>query len=215
MPRCKDSHTTYFKGISTADDTWTEEELQAVNQGNKQEAKEQYARLQAEKYERMAKYSLDRENKRKYAARAEEWKKETKSIRDSIEYQKKVGDDAKNIANSVQSSIIKLGNREVREKYIEAVANIKNNIDSSLPMEERARQAFEARNNIRTQARNMMADEETRKHLDSVRPNKTFEELIQSKMERKGMTREEAIQDIYETATKTNETVNKELGLGG
>ena len=74
-PRCKDSHTTYFKGISTADDTWTEEELQAVNQGNKQEAKEQYARLQAEKYGRMAKYSLDGENKKKYAAREEEWEK--------------------------------------------------------------------------------------------------------------------------------------------
>ena len=71
-PRCKDSHTTYFKGISTADDTWTEEELQAVNQGNKQEAKEQYARLQAEKYGRMSKYSLDEENKRKYGVRAEE-----------------------------------------------------------------------------------------------------------------------------------------------
>lgn len=74
-PRCKDSHTTYFKGISTADDTWTEEELQAVNQGNKQEAKEQYARLQAEKYGRMSKYSLDGENKKKYAAREEEWEK--------------------------------------------------------------------------------------------------------------------------------------------
>lgn len=74
-PRCKDSHTTYFKGISTADDTWTEEELQAVNQGNKQEAREQYARLQAEKYGRMSKYSLDGENKRKYGARAEEWER--------------------------------------------------------------------------------------------------------------------------------------------
>ena len=72
-PRCKDSHTTYFKGINTADDTWTEEELQAVNQGNKQEAKEQYARLQAEKYGRMSKYSLDEENKRKYSARKKEW----------------------------------------------------------------------------------------------------------------------------------------------
>lgn len=25
-PRCKDSHTTYFPGISTADDTWTKKE---------------------------------------------------------------------------------------------------------------------------------------------------------------------------------------------
>ena len=60
-----------------------------------------------------------------------------------------------------------------------------------------------------------MADKETRKLLDSERPNKTFEELIQSKMDRKGMTREEAIKDIYKTATKTNDMVNNELGLGG
>jgi len=34
-------------------------------------------------------------------------------------------------------------------------------------------------------------------------------------MKRKGMTREEAIQDIFDTATKTYENVNKELGLDG
>ena len=47
------------------------------------------------------------------------------------------------------------------------------------------------------------------------RPNITFEELFQSKMRRKGMTREEAIWDIYVTATKTNEKVDHELGLRG
>ena len=39
--------------------------------------------------------------------------------------------------------------------------------------------------------------------------------LIFSKMKRKGMTRDEAIRDIYDTATKTNANVNRELGLGG
>lgn len=93
-PRCKDSHTTYFKGISTADDTWTEEELQAVNQGNKQEAKEQYARLQAEKYGRMSKYSLDEENKRKYGARTEEWEKQAEYyISENNGLAAKIGDD--------------------------------------------------------------------------------------------------------------------------
>ena len=71
------------------------------------------------------------------------------------------------------------------------------------------------RNSIRTEARSMMADEEMRKKLESERPNKTFEELVTSKMERKGMTREEAIQNVFDTATKTNSNVNKELGLGG
>lgn len=72
-PRCKDSHTTYFPGISTADDTWTEKELEAVGQANKQEAGQQYASRQAERYGRLAKYSLDEDNKKQYGQKAKEW----------------------------------------------------------------------------------------------------------------------------------------------
>lgn len=119
------------------------------------------------------------------------------------------------LEKSAKSGTMKLNNKEVRVKYLEEVSKIKDGIDSSLPMEEQAKLAFEARNRIRTEARNMMADQETRKKLDELKPNKTFEELVKSKMERKGMTREEAIKDVYDTATKTNADVNKELGLGG
>lgn len=73
-PRCKDSHTTYFPGISTAEDTWTKEELGAVGQANKKEAQQQYAERQAEKFGRMAVYSLDKDNQKLYAARSEGWK---------------------------------------------------------------------------------------------------------------------------------------------
>lgn len=74
-PRCKDSHTTYFPGISTADDTWIKEELESIGQANKQEAKQQNAERQAEKFGRLAKYSLDEDNKKQYKQKAEEWKK--------------------------------------------------------------------------------------------------------------------------------------------
>lgn len=121
----------------------------------------------------------------------------------------------KSVENSAKSDKIKVGNTEVRKWYVDSVSHIPDSIDKSLPLEEQARLAFEARNRLRTEARNMMADEETRKMLDELRPNKTFEELVESKMKRKGMTREEAIRDIYETATKTNADVNKELGIGG
>lgn len=121
----------------------------------------------------------------------------------------------KPLEKSSKSSTMKLGNTEVRRWYVDRVSKIADDIDKSLPMEEQARQAFEARNKLRTEARNMMADEETRKMLDSLRPNKTFEELVESKMKRKGLTREEAIQDVYDTATKTNADVNKELGIDG
>lgn len=78
-PRCKDSHTTYFPGISTADDTWTEEELKKVGLQAKQEAQQQNAQRQKEKYDRLAKYSLDPENKRNYSLKVAEWKDTAKS----------------------------------------------------------------------------------------------------------------------------------------
>jgi hypothetical protein len=73
-PRCRDSHTTYFPGISTADDTWTKEELEAIGQEYEAEQKQQYAKRQEEKYERLAEYSLDTGNKKQYGIKAREWK---------------------------------------------------------------------------------------------------------------------------------------------
>lgn len=73
-PRCKDSHTTYFPGISTADDTWTKEELEAVGLQNQQEARQQYAQRQVEKYGRLAEYSLDDDNKKMYGQKTDFWK---------------------------------------------------------------------------------------------------------------------------------------------
>ena len=119
------------------------------------------------------------------------------------------------IENAEKDGKVKWDNVNVRKWYIDRVTKIPDDIDMTLPMEERAYLAFEARNNIRKEARDLMADEKTRQKLDAERPNKTFEELIESKMKRKGMTREEAIEDIYMTATKTNESVNKELGIEG
>lgn len=75
-PRCKDGHTTYFPGISTADDTWTKKELQAIEAVSRTESAQQYASRQAEKFNRLAKYSLDKDNKQKYAEKTREWNKE-------------------------------------------------------------------------------------------------------------------------------------------
>lgn len=79
-PRCKDSFTTYFPGISTADDTWTEEELQAIERGNQQEVEQQYASRQAERFERLSKYSLDGEKKKQYRIKANEWTKQANKL---------------------------------------------------------------------------------------------------------------------------------------
>lgn len=75
-PRCKDSHTTYFPGISTADDSWTEKELEDIGQVNTQETKQQYAKRQTEKFDRLSDNSLDDENRKQYQQKAEAWKKQ-------------------------------------------------------------------------------------------------------------------------------------------
>lgn len=106
-----------------------------------------------------------------------------------------------------------LSNEEVRKWYINHDKNIPNLIDQTAPIEEQARQACELRNYFRTTARDLMLDQETRKQLDVSRPNKSFDELLEDKMLRKGLTREEAALDILKTSTKTNKEVNRKLGL--
>lgn len=71
-PRCKDSHTTYFEGI-TEEDPYTDEEREELEEEYNQEQKLKYAENQAEKFGRLAEYSLDEENRRGYEARVGEW----------------------------------------------------------------------------------------------------------------------------------------------
>lgn len=80
-PRCKDGHTTYFPGISTADDTWTKEELEAISQANQLEAEQQYAKRQAERFGRLAEFSLYPDNKKKYQQKEAEWKQKLAQYR--------------------------------------------------------------------------------------------------------------------------------------
>lgn len=73
-PRCKDSHTAYFPGISDKPKKYTREEVKEAEKAEEQERKADYAERQAEKYQRVADTRLDPENKRIYEARANEWR---------------------------------------------------------------------------------------------------------------------------------------------
>jgi phage putative head morphogenesis protein, SPP1 gp7 family len=107
----------------------------------------------------------------------------------------------------------KLSNLETRKWYKWHDENIPNLIDRTISIEEQAKQAHNFRNTYRTQARDLMKDQDERKKLDLEHPNISFDKLIESKMTRKNMTREEAVKDVLKTATKTNKEVNKSLGL--
>lgn len=73
-PRCKDVHSTYFEGISTPPEKgWTQEEIDELESNYKKEQYRKYAKQQEEKYSRLAEFSLDKENKKKYAKKKQEW----------------------------------------------------------------------------------------------------------------------------------------------
>lgn len=74
MTNCKDSHTTYFPELHAGEEKWTKEELEEVAEDYNREQKEKRVEHQVEKYERLSEYSLDPENKRQYARKAEQWK---------------------------------------------------------------------------------------------------------------------------------------------
>ena len=74
-PRCKDSHTTYFEGISTPpNDVYTKEEIEEIEENYRLEQRRLYAKKQVEKYDRLSKESLDEENQRKYRKLADKWR---------------------------------------------------------------------------------------------------------------------------------------------
>ncbi len=74
-PNCKDIHTTYFEGITEYGEPYTKEELKQIEEDYKKEQEQQYAKRQVERFERLAKYSLDEDNKKLYAARKEQWER--------------------------------------------------------------------------------------------------------------------------------------------
>lgn len=73
-PRCKDSHTTYFPGISTPPDgQYTTKEVSEIETLEHRQQRRLYAKRNYEKYSRRAKYSLDDENRKRYGEKASQW----------------------------------------------------------------------------------------------------------------------------------------------
>ena len=115
----------------------------------------------------------------------------------------------------LQAYIGALDDKTVREWYIYQSEWIHSQISTELPIEERAWQAFELRNQYRRQARDLMADQELRRKLDREDPVWTWEALIAHKMQKRpGISREDAVRSIYESAVRSRRSVNEKFGLG-
>lgn len=208
-PNCRDSHTTYFPDISEPpDDRFTRKEIEKIEEGAKEEARGQYAKREAERFERLASFSLAADNVRRYKAREKEWKEtvvkynESSTINIEDELLKYIG---QNITN--------FDNKSIREWYYANVHDIPNQIDKNASLEKQARQAFALRNKYKHEARVAMSDRKTAEELERLRPAPKFDELLKNKMKRKGLSKKEALEDILKTASKTNNNVDKEFGL--
>lgn len=96
-PNCKDIHTTYFPGISTppSDQKLTREDVKKAKEDYNNEQKQNYCKNNAERFQRMSENSLDKDNKRKYAAGAKEWEEKERAC------QKAAGEGKKHIPEKV------------------------------------------------------------------------------------------------------------------
>lgn len=121
-PRCKDSTSTYFEGITTLKPATANE----IDDMKRQEALEQqksYYENQAKKCGRISEYSLDSDNKRAYAKRAEVWQEKAEKTAEKLD---------ETVAKSSESDIIELNRKiERREKNTGAFANLE------IPMQKR------------------------------------------------------------------------------
>ena len=82
-PRCKDSTSTYFEGITDPKPV-TDEEIAEMERREKLEAQENYYENQAKKNRRIADYSLDDDNKKAYSHRAEQSRKAAAQVKKEL-----------------------------------------------------------------------------------------------------------------------------------
>ena len=122
-PNCKDIHTTYFEGITKYGEPYTDTEIKQIESDYNEEQKQKYAQRQAERFDRLEKYSLDDDNKKMYAARREQWEKQV----DSKQEYKPVNRGESKIVEVKNNTNINISEVEdyKGEVYISNKANIK------------------------------------------------------------------------------------------
>ena len=83
-PRCKDSTSTYYEGITTLKPV-TPEEMAEMDKQEKLEQQKSYYQNQANKNQRVADYSFDEDNKRIYQYRANQSQKKADEIEKKLD----------------------------------------------------------------------------------------------------------------------------------
>ena len=83
-PRCKDSTSTYYPELDDLDAPLSEDEIKELDRQRGIEEKQQYAQRQAERFDRRAEYSLDKDNKRIAQTRADEWHDRANTLEEKV-----------------------------------------------------------------------------------------------------------------------------------
>lgn len=83
-PRCKDSTSTYYEGITSLEPV-SSEELAQMEERETLETKQQNAERQEKRYNRLAQHSLDEDNKIKYQNRADDWHKSNEKYKEKLD----------------------------------------------------------------------------------------------------------------------------------
>ncbi len=124
-PRCKDSYTTYFEGISIPpkDEELTQDDIEIVKEQTVLNHKKQNAEKQAKRMDRLSKYSLDEENKKIYGVRSEQWKKQAGNYTEELK---------KSVEKSNDSGIIKSKEVETAVSDVHNVGKIDRRIYSCI-----------------------------------------------------------------------------------
>lgn len=107
----------------------------------------------------------------------------------------------------------KFGNKEVRLWYKYRNERIPELLDPSKSLLEQAKEAVRLRNEYKHQARDMMRDQKERARLDAQEKPKSFEELLERKRLKYGLTEEEALLDIIRSSATTNKAYDRLAGL--
>lgn len=140
MTNCKDSHTTYFPELHAGEEKWTKEELEEVAEDYNKEQKEKRIERQVSKFERLSKFSLDPENKKQYARKAEQWKA-LSSVMDGEKELSHIKDDGIRDMGHVNLELVNT------KKYHDKFEGLAKNKAVSESLYKEAMEILESRNN--------------------------------------------------------------------
>ena len=123
-PNCKDSHTTYFPGISSKPKVPSEKDAKDSVELYNDEQKEKHYRNMSQKMGRLEKYSLDSENKRRYNKRKNIFRRLAHTVDTAREHKPiTISDLDKHHKDDILNMISKSDNRvqSITLKYVDDI----------------------------------------------------------------------------------------------